>query len=80
MTATHSGMSNHSAPTSEQQPGEAGGGQTGGDDRAGRHRPARRAATSVAMVSPTALAAKSIEYSTGESPFMDCSTNAEVAT
>ncbi len=34
-------------------------------------RPARRAATSVAMVSPTALAAKSIEYTTGESPFMD---------
>ena len=43
-------------------------------------RPASRAATSVATVSPTALAAKSTEYTIGDSPFIDCSTNAEVAT
>ena len=41
---------------------------------------ASRAATSVATVNPTAFNAKSTEYSTGDRPFIDCSTNAEVAT
>ena len=43
-------------------------------------RPASRAATRAAIVMPPALAAKSIEYAIGDSPFIDCSTNAEVAT
>ena len=43
-------------------------------------RPARRAATSAATVMPPALAAKSTEYAIGDIPFIDCSTNAEVAT
>ena len=43
-------------------------------------RPASRAAISAARVMPAAFAAKSTEYAIGDSPFIDCSTNAEVAT
>src|SRR3954452_11799005 len=79
-TATPSGMSNHNAPTRSSMPAEAVAARpTAMTTRVGI-RPARRAATSVATVSPTALAAKSIEYITGDSPFIDWSTNAEVAT
>ncbi|MDR6318518.1 hypothetical protein [Actinoplanes couchii] len=43
-------------------------------------RPTRRAATRAATVIPAALTAKSTEYAIGDSPFIDCNTNAEVAT
>ena len=43
-------------------------------------RPASRAASNVARVMPAALAAKSTEYAIGDSPFIDCSMNADVAT
>ena len=43
-------------------------------------RPANRAASNVARARPTALAAKSTEYMIGDSPFIDCRMNADVAT
>ena len=79
-SATVSGIENQTAPTASTAPATpVAASPTLTNTRAGT-RSAYRAATRAAAVIPAALTAKSTEYCNGVSPFMDCSTYAEVAT